>query len=385
MQTKGTQVQVVMPTRKGGPAAIISSDAAPKPEMAGVKRNAEMWGRVVFWSCVLPAAVFTAFSALLLADLASDLATTWAGTLKLTGPAVALALAGGGLPALAGYLQDTRPGEAAAMMRWWERGMWAAPVPILFMVFNTAPAAPTISTRAQELRAALAQPLQPAEWEAWASSSSCTAPAPRYRAACQTIKARRDSQWAEVERLEAGGGDWSPSEWLGSGRIAALGWLGHYAAAALSGALALIALLAAGPLARWGLLALEDANRRADGIMPEPVMPDSYAAVSASPGAGVPSSPASTAEVWFKSRVHLDADGRLSPTAAYEDYAENMRANGLVPMPMQAFFNLLAAKAKALGIERVKSNGNHVYAGWVMAGEMDFGAVTSEPALLPYD
>jgi hypothetical protein len=114
-------------------------------------------------------------------------------------------------------------------------------------------------------------------------------------------------------------------------------------------------------------------------------MPDSYAAVSASPGAGVPSSPASTAEVWFKSRVHLNGDGRLNPTAAYEDYAENMRANGLVPMPMQSFFNLLAAKAKALGVERVKSNGNHVYVGWVMAGEMDFGAVTSEPALLPYD
>jgi hypothetical protein len=383
MQTKGTQVQVVMPTRKGGPAAIISSDAAPKPEMAGVKRNAEMWGRVVFWSCILPAIVLTAFSALLLADLASDLASTWAGTLRLTGPAIALALAGGGLPAIAGYLQDTRPGEAAAMMRCWRTMMWLAPLPILFMVFNSVPAAPPISTRAQELRAALAQPLQPAEWEAWSASSSCQAPSARHRAICQAIKTRRDAQWAEVERLEAGGGDWSPVEWIGTGRIRS--GLGHYAAAALSGALALIAMLFAGPVARWGLLALEDANRRADGIMPEPVMPDSYAAVSASPGAGVPSSPASTAEVWFKSRVHLDADGRLSPTTAYEDYAENMRANGLVPMPMQAFFNLLAAKAKALGVQRVKSHGAHVYAGWVMAGEMDFGAVTSEPALLPYD
>jgi hypothetical protein len=244
-----------------------------------------------------------------------------------------------------------------------------------------APPAPLASGQAADLRAALAAPLQPTEWEAWRASQSCEVPQARHRATCEAITKRRAEQWAKLQRLENGLGDWSPAALIGTGKI---GGMSEGLRRLLVGVLAIAAWIASGLMTRIAALTYDEANRRADGIAPTPAA--EAASFSASPGAGLPNSPKATADLWFRARVHKDVDGWLNPSEAYGDYVRACSENGQPPLTDATFFNLLAARAKAEGIERTKRNGRHGYAGWVMSGEADFGAVTAEadPLALPY-
>ena len=272
------------------------------------------------------------------------------------------------------------------MVQGWGVLMGFAALAMLFAVFRPgagrALSAPDTS-RVAQLRQSL-DALSPAEWDAWNASNGCRAPRRGEAEICRTVNVRRARDWAELRAIESGeaASGWSARSVIGTGRIEGVSVVLR---ALFSLLLTLIAAVAGGMLTRWGAMGHAAAWRQADGIEPAPVA--SPAVAAGGPPALV--SPLETADLWFQGRVRRDPNGRLSPTVAYEDYGATCLENGLTPMSSAAFFNLLAAKVKASGgaITRVKSMGQHVYAGWSL-GETELGVLPpgggEELLALPY-
>lgn len=389
MGVPSTLVQVVGAAGKGRKGVNIAGDEVIKPEIAGAKKNAKMWSGIAWWTCAVPAIILTAVSALFLVDMASDLGAGWWQVAKLSAVALAVAMTSSGLLALAGMFEDTRPDEARKVVAAWKWSLGAGAAAAVFFVATTGgqPPASTASPRAQDLRAELATLASPAEWDAWNASQGCSTPSAGWRDACAVIKARRAEQWAEVQAIEAGSGDYSPKVIIGTGALASslAGWFGQYWSEVVrrlvAGGLGFVSMALAGFLARWGALAFQDAQRQADGAsVPVPV-------ASASPmsrGGPALNTPTATADLWFAGRVVEDAEGTLNPSAAYEDYCLACQENAQPAMPIGQFYIWLTGKSKAANVTKGKSAGNIVYRGWVL-GEQSAGLLEDEAAAaLPY-
>ena len=376
-----TVVQIGGAAAKGRKGVSITGEEVIKPESSGAKRAAKMWGLVMLWGLGVPACMLTAVSALLMLDFASDLAVTWGEVVKLSLIALAITVASTSLMALSGLLEDTRPHEVAAARRAWGYAIGALAAGAVFFVARSGPdVAPVDNPRATELRAELGRLASPTEWDAWNATQGCSAPTARWAPICDTIKRRRDQQWAEVQRIESGQSEWSPARVLGTGYLAGLS---EHVRRLVVFMLSLAALVAAGHLARWGALGYQDSQRPAAGAAaPVPVA----GAASMSRGGPALTSPIAMADMWFNGRVSEDADGILNPTAAYEDYVLACQENAAPPMPIGQFYNWLTAKAKAAGekVGKGKSRGVMVYRGWVL-GEQDVGLLDEESYdALPY-
>ena len=75
--------------------------------------------------------------------------------------------------------------------------------------------------------------------------------------------------------------------------------------------------------------------------------------------------------MWMASRVKHRPDGKLSATAAYQDYSAACNLNGLPAMTERKFYDLLTAKAENSGgrIGKTKIQGLIYYTGLAFAGE----------------
>lgn len=389
MGVPSTLVQVVGATSKSRKGVNIAGDEVIKPETSGAKKNAKMWAGIVFWCCAIPAVILTAVSALFLVDMASDFGAGWAQVAKFSAVALAVAMTSSGLLAMAGMFEDTRPDEAQRVVTAWKYSLGAGAAAAVFFVATTseAPKPPAQNPRAQELRAELATLASPAEWDAWNATSGCSRTGERWRSICSTIQARRDAQWAEVQAIEAGRGDYSPKSMIGTGALASslAGWLGQswseVVRRLIAGAMGFASMALAGYLARWGALGFQDAQRQADGAStPVPVA----GASAMSRGGPALTTPQGTADLWFAGRVIEDAEGTMNPTDAYADYAATCEENAQPAMPPQSFYNWLTAKSKNAPVQKAKSNGNVLYRGWVL-GQQNAGLIDEEsPAALPY-
>jgi hypothetical protein len=351
----------------------------------GAYRTARLWSRLGMIWFGIPAAILTVISALLMVDFATDLATTWDQVATFSAIAIALSLCSTGLLAWAGLIEASHPVEAQRMQAAWAGLLGLAAVAMLFFVFRLD--APTSSPsaspdRATELRARLATLASPAEWDAWNASNGCASPSAQFRAACAGITTRRDREWAELRAIETGSwiSGWSPGALIGTGHVAGISDVLRRLLVAL---LTLIAMAGAGVLARWGAMGHAEAFRQADGIVAAPRAPVTV-------GAGGPPalvSPLATTDLWFQGRVHQNAEGKLSPTEAYDDYVRTCAENSLPPIASGAFFNFLSAKAKASGgkVFRGKASSNF-YHGWAL-GQSDKGLLpgnAGELLTLPY-
>lgn len=389
MGVPSTLVQVVGAAGKGRKGVNIAGDEVIKPETSGAKKNAKMWASVIKWGCGIPAIILTAVSALFMVDLASDLARTWGEVVRLSAIALALAISSTTLLAVSGLLENSRPDEAARIIWWWKRALFMLAAAVVYFVADTR-SAEIDTSRAQELRAALATLDSPAEWDAWNATSGCSRPGERWRSMCSTIQTRRDAQWAEIQAIESGKAGYSPKALINTGRIAgAMTWveaatgfpMGEVVRRLLAGVLALVGLVAAGALARIGALGYEEAQRQADGAsVPVPVA----GASAMSRGGPALTTPQGTADLWFAGRVIEDAEGTMNPTDAYADYAATCEENAQPAMPPQSFYNWLTAKSKNAPVQKAKSNGNVLYRGWVL-GQQNAGLIDEESsAALPY-
>jgi len=353
----------------------------------GAYRTARLYSRISTATFGASAAILTIVSMWLMVDFASDLAATWAQVLKFSIIAIAISLATTGLPVGAGLLEHSKPVEARLMMQTWGGLLAIAGLAMLFFVLRldgaAHPYSPAANARAAELREGL-EYLRRDDWALWSSTEKCERPGRDKTAACSALLQRRQNERDELAAIEAGvwSEGWTPGALIGTGRVARVS---DALRRLLAGLLALVAMAGAGVLARWGVMGHAEAFRQADGIVAPP------AAVAPSVSAGGPPalvSPLETTELWFQGRVLPDPSGRLSPSAAYLDYEAACQVNGLPPMSSGAFYNLLAAKAKASGgaITRVKIGGIHHYAGWALA-TADLGQVSAdggEMLALPY-
>lgn len=389
MGVPSTLVQVVSGAAKGRKGVNIAGDEVIKPEIAGAKKNAKMWAGITWWCCAVPAIILTAVSALFLVDMASDLGAGWAQVAKFSAVALAIAMTSSGMLAMAGMFEDTRPDEARRVVTAWKYLLGAGAAGAVFFVATASDTLkpPAESPRALELRAELATLASPTEWDAWNATSGCDRQVARWAPVCQTIKARRDAQWAEVRSIEGGAGDYSPKSTIGTGALASslAGWIGRdwseVVRRLIAGAMGFASMALAGYLARWGALGFQDAQRQADGAsIPVPV--SSSAAMSR--GGPALTAPTATADLWFAGRVIEDADGRLNPSTAYEDYCIACQENNQPAMPIGQFYNWLTSKSKAANVSKIKSAGSMVYLGWVL-GEQSAGLLEDEgAAALPY-
>jgi hypothetical protein len=353
----------------------------------GAYRTARLYSRISTATFGASAAILTLVSMWLMVDFASDLAATWAQVVKFSIIAIAISLATTGLPVGAGLLAHSNPRESQLMMQTWVGLLAIAGLAMLFFVLRldgaARPYSPAANARAAELRDGL-QHLQSPDWALWSTTGECQRPGRDKAAACAALLQRRQDERDELAAIDAGvwSEGWTPGALIGTGRVAAVS---DALRRLFAGLLALVAMAGAGIFARWGTISHAEAFRQADGI----VAPPPAAAPSVSAG-GPPAlvSPLETTELWFQGRVLPDPNGRLSPSAAYLDYEAACQVNGLPPMSSGAFYNLLAAKAKASGgaITRVKIGGIHHYAGWALA-TADLGQVSAEGGemlALPY-
>jgi hypothetical protein len=353
----------------------------------GAYRTARLYSRVGVAFFGIPAGILTAIAIWLLVDFASDLAVTWPQVFKFSAIAIALGLASTGLPVWAGLLAQSNPPESRLMMMTWAGLLALAGLAMLFFVMRMdapQPLTEQATARAAELRKAL-RTVSTSELAVWNRSDNCRAARDSVdQATCDAITARDDRSRAELAAIDAGTWrtGWTPRDVIGTGHVAGMSDVLRRLLAAV---FTLLAMAGAGVLARWGAMGHAEAFRQADGIVP--------AAAARGPAVdagGAPAlvSPLETTELWFQGRVLPDPNGKMSPTAAYLDYEAACQVNGLPPMSSSAFYNLLAAKAKASGgaITRVKSNGQHLYAGWTLA-TADMGQVTADSGdmlALPY-
>jgi hypothetical protein len=376
--TQGTSVVLVQPTRATKAATILTeAPALPKPETSGLKRGVRMWSGIAK-ACFWIGAGLTLVSAKIMVELAGDLSSTWEDTAWLT--VVALCVSGISplLLAVAGFMADTRPEEAARIVQAWRWLLLAGVVGAIFLVQRQpapeASTSPVTADRAADLRASL-QTLAPVEWEAWNASKGCAAPSSAWRSICETVTARRAVQWRELRAIEDGAQTWIKA----ASSPTTLANAGDRMRRVMLGVVALLAWAGAGLVTRMAALTYDDANRRADGT--PPAAPAPTVQLYASPGQGPAAHASSMLDAWFRSRVSHSADGWMNATLAYDDYAENMRMNGFAPAGDGVFFNFLAAKAKAMNIERSKRNGKNGYRGWTLGGDAD----ADYSAGLPYD
>lgn len=382
MGAPGTLVQVMGGAGKSGRRGVdVSGEEVIKPDTSGAKKNAKMRAALMKWGCGVPACMFTAVSALFMLDLASDLATTWGEVVKLSAIALGISVSSTALLATAGFFEDTRPDEAAAVRRAWRYGVGVLAAGAVFFVARSGPPAdPVQSPRAHELRAELTRPLPPIEWEAWSASKNCETPAAHLRSTCATIRTRRAEQWAEVQRIESGTGAWSPAALINSGYLAGMS---EVVRKIIIACMALITMVAGAHLMRWAVLGYVDAYREADGASAP--IPATSGAISRG-GPAALSSPIATADLWFQGRVIEDADGIMNPTDAFLDYERACQENGVPAMPSGQFYNWLTAKSKAFAprVTKGKTAGAIVYRGWAL-GEQAMPALAGEEyAGLPY-
>ena len=351
----------------------------------GAYRTARLYSRLGMVVFGVPATILTVVSIWLMVDFASDLAATWPQVFMFSAIAVALSLATTGLPAWSGLLDRSNPAEARLMMKTWGGLLAIAGLAMLFFVLRLDGAArsysPAASARAAELRHGQ-EYLSSADWALWSSTAKCERPGQGKQAACTTLLQRRQNERDEIAAIEAGvwSEGWTPGALIGTGRVAAVSDVLRRLLAAI---LTLVAMAGAGVLARWGAMGHAEAFRQADGIVVPPP------AAAPAPAGGPPAlvSPLATTDLWFQGRVHENAEGRLSPTEAYEDYVRTCQENGLPPINNGSFFRFLSAKAKASGGKVfVLKSGTNFYAGWTL-GQSDMGLLPGdggEMLALPY-
>lgn len=367
----------------GKSRTVVFGDGASE----GAYRTARLYSRVGVAFFGIPAAILTVIAIWLLVDFASDLAATWPQVFKFSAIAIALGLASTGLPVWAGLLAQNNPPESRLMMMTWAGLLALAGLAMLFFVMRMdapQPLTEQATARAAELRKAL-RTVTTSELAVWNRSADCRAARDSAdQATCDAINTRDAGYRAELAAIDKGTWrtGWTPRDVIGTGHVAGMSDVLRRLLAAV---FTLLAMAGAGVLARWGAMGHAEAFRQADGIVPAPA-----ARGPAVDAGGAPAlvSPLETTELWFQGRVLPDPNGKMSPTAAYLDYEAACQVNGLPPMSSSAFYNLLAAKAKASGgaITRVKSNGQHLYAGWTLA-TADMGQVTADPGdmlALPY-
>lgn len=350
----------------------------------GAYRTARLYSRLGMVVFGVPAAILTVVSIWLMVDFASDLAATWPQVFMFSAIAVALSLATTGLPAWSGLLDRSNPAEARMMMQTWGGLLAIAGLAMLFFVLRLDGAArsysPAATARADELRRGQ-EYLSSPDWALWSSTAKCERPGRDKQAACVALLQRRQNERDEIAAIEAGvwSEGWTPGALIGTGRVAAVSDALRRLLAAI---LTLVAMAGAGVLARWGAMGHAEAFRQADGIVAAPPAP-----VVSAGGPPALVSPLATTDLWFQGRVHENAEGRLSPTEAYEDYVRTCQENGLPPINTGAFFRFLSAKAKASGgkVFTLKS-GTNFYAGWTL-GQSDMGMLPGdggEMLALPY-
>ena len=354
----------------------------------GAYRVARGWARAEIFFGAVPAAILALVSTVRMVDFATDLATTWGQVLLFSLTAIALTVASTWFLARAELVKHSNPVAAKRMQMAWVGSLVLAGIALLFFVArmddSSSPPSGQAAARAEELRHAL-RFIPQAELTVWDRSGKCRAPqSSADRATCDAITARDDGYRAELKAIEGGTWQtgWTPRDVIGTGHVAGMS---DFLRRLLAAMFTLLAMAGAGVLAQWAAMGHAEAFRQADGIVSGP------AASGPSVAAGGPPalvSPLETTELWFQGRVLPDPNGKMSPTAAYLDYEAACQVNGLPPMTSSAFYNLLAAKAKASGgaITRVKSNGQHLYAGWTLA-TADMGQVTADPGdmlALPY-
>jgi len=354
----------------------------------GAYRVARGWARAEIFFGAVPAAILALVSTVRMVDFATDLATTWGQVLLFSLTAIALTVASTWFLARAELVKHSNPVAAKRMQMAWVGSLVLAGIALLFFVArmddSSSPPSGQAAARAEELRHAL-RFIPQAELTVWDRSGKCRAPqSSADRATCDAITARDDGYRAELKAIEGGTWQtgWTPRDVIGTGHVAGMS---DFLRRLLAAMFTLLAMAGAGVLAQWAAMGHAEAFRQADGIVAGP------AASGPSVAAGGPPalvSPLETTELWFQGRVLPDPNGKMSPTAAYLDYEAACQVNGLPPMTSSAFYNLLAAKAKASGgaITRVKSNGQHLYAGWTLA-TADMGQVTADPGdmlALPY-
>jgi hypothetical protein len=335
----------------------------------GAYRTARLYARIGTVLFGVPAAMLTVVAIIMLVDFATDLAATWAQAAKLTAIAVAMGLASTGLPAWAGLVASSSPKEGVLMMQSWGCLLAVSGLALIFFVARLdgeRPLTEDAKARIEELRRQI-RVMPRAEFAVWQATSDCSTPQTNNeRAVCARIAERDNAARAEIATLEGG---WSPASTIGTGKV---GEISEGLRRLIAALFTLLAMAGAGMLARWGSMGHAEAMRQADGIVTPPAAAQ-HVVVGNAPAL---TTPLDTVELWFQGRVMLDANGRMNPNDALDDYLAVCSANGQPPMAKGSFFNLLSAKAKASAgaVTRGKSHGKHVWLGWSLA-TADMGAL----------
>jgi hypothetical protein len=346
----------------------VTFNALPQDEAQ--YRSARLGSQVIGITLGSAAISLTAVALLWSLNFAVSLAVSWGEVLKLSLIAVGSTMALAGLPVASALLQRSYPIEARWAMLLW--GWAMAIAAISMMVF-----AITLTSEADGTAAISHQPAitqsdvfrleNRVQDDVWYYSNGCRNPQDGYQSRhCRDVIEARQA-------MASGGssGDWSPRSVLPLTANAGNG-VGRSLLVVLLG---LLAIAGAGLLGRLAVLATAETYRlgtgEASAISPPPAQIEQAPMLE---GAGA-LTPADAFSMWACGRL-MSVQGReVTGSAAYDDYSETCRLNGIEPMAAGKFGTLLTARAAATDgrVIKTKTNGVMVYRGWELPDLITIG------------
>lgn len=338
-----------------GPKTVTFN--APPPDEAQ-HRSARLGSRIVTGTLGTASGLLALVALMMCLNFTSALATTWGELLVLGLVAAGIVAAMCGLPVAAAMMQRTYPSEASQAMRIWLVALTVVAIGAgLFAVRITPQAVPAHATAEAERNLARSVRLTDAMWE---ESRHCEAPRTLYQQEfCGDYRRARPNLLIPT--------DLRPGAVLGLAAIS-----DGPARILLVLLLNLVAVGGAGLLGRLAVLATSESYRLGIGEAApiQAAAPPPLAALPP-PDAGMSLTPMQVFDMWFQGRVFQTPSGRLSSSAAFEDYRESCVLNGLPPMTLKAFGDLLTSKATASSgqISKLKSRGSIFYLGIAFSSE----------------
>jgi hypothetical protein len=264
--------------------------------------------------------------------------------------AVGLALAVVGLPLVHATTSRNYPHEARLVLVAWCIAAGVAAIGVIYAATLSGPPKSRIESARvieQRERYGISEAM-------WRHSGRCTAPE-------NTWQAERCDRYSRATK------SWFDSRPATTGGTVILALLG------------LVAVAGCGWIARFAMLGIAEAVRLPNseaspstGGAAAGMMPDAAGAIL---------TPQAVFDSWFNGRIVYDPAGRLSASAAYEDYAQTCRMNAQPPLSSKKFGDLLTSRASASGgrIGKIKSGGQF-YTGIRFTAESDPIDVEFEPA-----
>lgn len=350
------------------------NDLAPRtvtfhapPQDEAQYRSARLASRVIGGTLGIAAIILTGVAMLWSLNFAVSLAASWGEAAKLALIAIGATLALAGLPVASALLSRSYPSEAQKAMMLWLYAMGIAAIGMSVFVLTLSPAdhpttAMTISRTVTQ--ADIGRLENHVREDVWYYSSGCQAPQDGFqRRHCRDVIEARQA-YASGSNVAS---DWSPRSVLpitadagdGPGRKLLVLLLG------------LLAIAGAGLLGRLAVLATAESYRLGSGeASPLPVAPPpAHPAIESAAAL----TPADAFSLWANGRLMPVAGGELTGHAAYGDYAETCRINGIEPMAPGKFGTMLTARAAASDghVLKQKSNGVMVYRGWELPGILE--------------